>query len=187
MGSGHFLVHAVDFITDRIITFLADYPENPVIRRINEMKGEILEEAARQVKIDETKLTEINLIKRTVMKRCIYGVDLNEMAVELAKLSLWLDSFTLGAPLSFLDHHLKCGNSLIGTNLEALRNAVKGQLFTINLEPLNRAIRNMLFVSSLSDATYQQVKDSERKYRMRIKVSADTEYSSTYLSLNTSA
>ncbi|HHT9105950.1 MAG TPA: Eco57I restriction-modification methylase domain-containing protein [Candidatus Wujingus californicus] len=166
MGSGHFLVHTVDFITDRIITFLADYPENPVIRRINEMKREILEEIARQgVKIDETKLTEVNLIKRTVMKRCIYGADLNEMAVELAKLSLWLDSFTLGAPLSFLDHHLKCGNSLIGTNLEVLRNAIKGQLFTINLEPLNRAIRNMLFVSSLSDATYQQVKDSERKYR----------------------
>ncbi|MBI4221481.1 MAG: hypothetical protein HY607_02200, partial [Planctomycetes bacterium] len=85
MGSGHFLVHTVDFITDRIITFLADYPENPVIKRINEMKGEILEEIARQgVKIDETKLTEVNLIKRTVMKRCIYGIDLNEMAVELA-------------------------------------------------------------------------------------------------------
>ena len=166
MGSGHFLVHTVDFITDRIITFLADYPENPVIRRINEMKGEILEEIARQgVKIDETKLTEVNLIKRTVMKRCIYGVDLNEMAVELAKLSLWLDSFTLGAPLSFLDHHLKCGNSLIGTNLEELRNATEKKLFRISLEPLNRAIRNMLFVSSLSDATYQQVKDSEQKYR----------------------
>jgi len=166
MGSGHFLVHAVDFITDRIITFLADFPENPVIRRINEMKGEILEEVARQgVKIDESKLTEVNLIKRTVMKRCIYGVDLNEMAMELAKLSLWLDSFTLGAPLSFLDHHLKCGNSLIGSNLEVLRNATEKKLFRISLEPLNRAIRNVLFVSSLSDATYQQVKDSECKYR----------------------
>ncbi len=166
MGSGHFLVHAVDFITDRIITFLADFPENPVIRRINEMKGEIFGEVARQgVKIDETKLTEVNLIKRTVMKRCIYGVDLNEMAVELAKLSLWLDSFTLGAPLSFLDHHLKCGNSLIGSNLEALKNATEKKLFRISLEPLNRAIGNMLFVSSLSDATYQQVKDSEQKYK----------------------
>lgn len=166
MGSGHFLVHTVDFITDRIITFLADYPENPVIRKIDKMKGEILEEIARQgVKIDEIRLTEVNLIKRTVMKRCIYGVDLNEMAVELAKLSLWLDSFTLGAPLSFLDHHLKCGNSLIGTNLETLENtAAKSRIFTVNLEPLNRAIGNMLFISNLSDATYQQVKDSKRKY-----------------------
>jgi type II restriction/modification system DNA methylase subunit YeeA len=82
------------------------------------LRNEILEQISRQgVKIDESKLTEVNLIKRMVMKRCIYGVDLNEMAVELAKLSLWLDSFTLGAPLSFLDHHLKCGNSLIGTNV----------------------------------------------------------------------
>jgi hypothetical protein len=166
MGSGHFLVHTVDFITDKIIAFLADFPENPVIRKMENLKHEILEGIKRQgVSIDESKLTEVNLTKRTVMKRCIYGVDLNAMAVELTKLSLWLDSFTLGAPLSFLDHHLKCGNSLIGSNLETLKNAVKGQLFTINLEPLNRAIRNMLFVSNLSDATYQQVKESEQKYR----------------------
>ncbi|MDO8445588.1 MAG: TaqI-like C-terminal specificity domain-containing protein [Deltaproteobacteria bacterium] len=165
MGSGHFLVHAVDYISDRIITFLTDYPENPVIRRIEEIRSEILKDVAKQgVKIDEDRLTEVNLIKRTVMKRCIYGVDLNQMAVELAKLSLWLDSFTLGAPLSFLDHHLKWGNSLIGTNLEALEDVTKGQLFTINLEPLKRAIRDMLFVSSVSDATYQQVKDSAKKY-----------------------
>ncbi len=165
MGSGHFLVHAVDFITDRIITFLADYPENPVIRRIDEMREDILKDVARQgVAIDESKLTEVNLIKRTVMKRCIYGVDLNEMAVELAKLSLWLDSFTLGAPLSFLDHHLKWGNSLIGTDLEALKEITEGQLFTINLEPLQRAIRDMIFVSSLSDATYHQVRDSIKRY-----------------------
>lgn len=166
MGSGHFLVHTVDFITDKIIAFLANFPENPVIRKIEKLKHEILDGIKRQgVSIDESKLTEVNLMKRTVMKRCIYGVDLNEMAVELAKLSLWLDSFVLGAPLSFLDHHLKCGNSLIGSNLETLRNATEKKLFRISLEPLNRAIRNMLFVSSLSDATYQQVKDSERKYR----------------------
>ena len=49
-----------------------------------------------------------------VLKRCIYGVDKNPMAVELAKVSLWLHSFTVGAPLSFLDHHLRCGDSLLG-------------------------------------------------------------------------
>lgn len=165
MGSGHFLVHAVDHISDRIITFLADYPENPVIRRIEEIRSEILKDIDKQgVRIDEGKLTEVNLIKRTVMKRCIYGVDYNEMAVELAKLSLWLDSFTLGAPLSFLDHHLKCGNSLIGTNLETLEKATEGQLFAVPMEPLKRAIRDMLFIAGLSDATHQQVKDSAKKY-----------------------
>ena len=165
MGSGHFLVHTVDFISDRIVSFLAGYPENPVIRKIHELRGEILTEIKRQgVRIDESKLTEVNLIKRMVMKRCIYGVDLNDMAVELAKLSLWLDSFTLGAPLSFLDHHLKCGNSLIGTNIEELEKALTGQLFAINLEPLKRAIRDMIFVSDLPDATMEQVRESYKKF-----------------------
>ena len=62
-----------------------------------------------------------------MLKRCIYGVDLNPMAVELAKVSLWLDAFTLGAPLSFLDHHLRCGNSLIGATFEDLKKATSGQ------------------------------------------------------------
>ena len=116
------------------------------------------------VRIDERKLTEVNLIKRMVMKRCIYGVDLNEMAVELAKLSLWLDSFTLGAPLSFLDHHLKCGNSLIGTNIDEMEKALAGHLFAVNLEPLKRAIRDMIFVSDLPDATLAQVRESYKKF-----------------------
>jgi hypothetical protein len=97
------------------------------------------------------------------MKRCIYGVDLN-VAVELAKLSLWLDSFTLGAPLSFLDHHMKSGNSLIGTNIEELEKALTGHLFAINLEPLKRAIRDMIFVSDLPDATVEQVRESYKKF-----------------------
>ncbi len=165
MGSGHFLVHTVDFISDKIVSFLAGYPENPVIRKIHELRDEILAEIKRQgVRIDESKLTEVNLIKRMVMKRCIYGVDLNDMAVELAKLSLWLDSFTLGAPLSFLDHHLKCGNSLIGTNIEELEKALTGHLFAINLEPLKRAIRDMIFVSDLPDATVEQVRESYKKF-----------------------
>ena len=165
MGSGHFLVYTVDYISDRIIAFLVGYPDNPIIKKIAEMRNEILGEISKQgVKIDESKLTEVNLIKRMVMKRCIYGVDLNEMAVELAKLSLWLDSFTLGAPLSFLDHHLKCGNSLIGTNIDALEKALTGRLFAINLEPLKRAMRDMIFVSDLPDATVEQVRQSYKKF-----------------------
>ena len=49
-----------------------------------------------------------------VLKRCVYGVDKNPMAVELAKVALWLHTFTVGAPLSFIDHHLRAGDSLFG-------------------------------------------------------------------------
>lgn len=52
---------------------------------------------------------------REVISRCIYGVDINEMAVELCKINLWLESVEPGKPLSFLDHHIQCGNSLLGT------------------------------------------------------------------------
>ena len=55
--------------------------------------------------IDEAQLTDQAIIRRMVLKRCIYGVDKNPLTVELAKVSLWLHSFTVGAPLSFLDHH----------------------------------------------------------------------------------
>lgn len=157
MGSGHFLVHTVDFISDRIITFLADYPDNPVVRKIDELREAILSNIREQkVTIDDTRLTEVNLIKRMVMKRCIYGVDLNEMAVELAKLSLWLDSFTLGAPLSFLDHHLKCGNSLIGV-FDISDVIIPG---TEMYGQVQRALSYMLQVSELTDATVSEAKTS---------------------------
>ena len=135
MGSGHFLVHAVNYLADRIVAFLAAHLGNPVIAAIELIRKAIVADLKAQ-KLDEReiaritgKLTEINLIKRLVMKRCVYGVDLNPMAVELAKLSLWLDSFTLGAPLSFLDHHLKCGNTLIGAEVETVERTMQGGLF----------------------------------------------------------
>lgn len=53
---------------------------------------------------------------RDVVSRCIYGVDMNPMAVELAKVSLWLECHVPGQPLTFLDHHIRCGNSLLGVH-----------------------------------------------------------------------
>jgi Eco57I restriction-modification methylase len=58
--------------------------------------------------------------KRRVAQNCIYGVDLNPLAVDLAKLSLWLATAAKGKPLSFLDHHLRCGNALIGARIAEL-------------------------------------------------------------------
>jgi hypothetical protein len=67
-----------------------------------------------------------------VLKRVVYGVDKNSMAVELAKVALWLHSFTVGAPLSFLNHHLRHGDSVLGAwvrpTVDALR--ARGALFS---------------------------------------------------------
>ncbi len=169
MGSGHFLVEAVDFITDKMLNFLNGFPWNPVISQTKTMRDTILGEMEDHgITIDKGRLTDVNLLKRHVLKRCIYGVDLNPMAVELAKVSLWLDCFTLGAPLSFLDHHLKCGNSLIGADVEEVRQELEGGqglLWGSQFAGLMMATDLMRSVGELSDITSTQVQQSRTQYR----------------------
>ena len=125
MGSGHFLVSAADYMTDYIADLVEyapvvpDWPDasytSPLVGRLEDMRKGILKNAEESNwTLDAAQLTDQALIRRLVLKSCIYGVDKNPMAVELAKVSLWLHSFTVGAPLSFLDHHLRCGDSLLG-------------------------------------------------------------------------
>lgn len=115
MGSGHFLVAVVDEITNWAISLLRQFPDAPLVKGIEEDRAQILSEQRKNgIILDESILTDSIILKRMVMKRCVYGIDINPLAVELAKLSLWLDSFTIGTPLTFLDHHIRCGDSLMG-------------------------------------------------------------------------
>ena len=130
MGSGHFLVSAVDFLTDYIadlIEFAPAVPDwldeddayhSPLLDRVAAIRDAILQRADESGwVVNQAQLTDQAIIRRLVLKRCIYGVDKNPLTVELAKVSLWLHSFTVGAPLSFLDHHLRCGDSLLGLRI----------------------------------------------------------------------
>ena len=169
MGSGHFLVTAVDFVADRLLHFLNGFPGNPVQRLLSQTRQQILKELPEGVIVDESRLTDVNLLKRHVLKRCVYGVDLNRMAVELAKVSLWLHCFTLGAPLSFLDHHLKWGNSLIGEVSTAEVSEADGTQAPLGglsrWDQFSRAVRDYLMVSQLSDASAGQVLASRAAFR----------------------
>jgi hypothetical protein len=128
MGSGHFLVSLVDYLADQVIAAMAeaevivDWSEyiSPLSERIDAIRSTILSNAEeRGWTVDPVQLDDRHIIRRMVLKRCVYGVDKNPMAVELAKVSLWLHTFTVGAPLSFLDHHLRCGDSLFGSWVRA--------------------------------------------------------------------
>ncbi|MCC6575006.1 MAG: Eco57I restriction-modification methylase domain-containing protein [Planctomycetes bacterium] len=168
MGSGHFLVETVDFITDRMLDFLNGFPWNPVQAFIQRTRRDILTALNKaEVTVDPGKLTDINLLKRHVLKRCIFGVDLNPMAVELAKVSLWLDCFTLGAPLSFLDHHLKCGNSLIGVTVEEVEKTLKkaAGMFTSRFAGLMLATNIARQIAAMPDTTAEQAAKSRSEYR----------------------
>lgn len=66
---------------------------------------------------------------RDVIGRCVYGVDINPMSVELCKVSLWLEAVEPGKPLSFLDHHIQCGNSLLGTTRQCILKGLPEEAF----------------------------------------------------------
>jgi hypothetical protein len=101
MGSGHFLTSAIDYLAREIIDAQEKQAAQQGIETVNEEH-------------------DINWARRQVAQRCIYGVDLNPLAVELAKVSLWLRTLAAEQPLAFLDHHLKTGNSLVGSDIEEI-------------------------------------------------------------------
>ena len=167
MGSGHFLVSLVDLLTDRVILALGEAHRvqgyvSPLVGRINDIRDTILGNAAQhQWAVRDEQLEDRQIVRRMVLKRCIYGVDKNPMAVELAKVSLWLHTFTVGAPLSFLDHHLRCGNSLFGSWVHAGLQPVENDLFL--REPLQQALAAaapMQAIEALSDAEIEEAAQS---------------------------
>ncbi len=97
MGSSHFLLRACQFLAEEIAT-------NPFTEE-DHGTGE----------------SALAYWKRRVIESCLYGVDVNPLAVELAKLALWLETVAADRPLTFLDHHLRHGNSLIGAKVAQLR------------------------------------------------------------------
>ena len=174
MGSGHFLVTAVDFLSDYIAELIeyvpavpawrdADY-DSPLVKRVAAIRKEILQRAREADWVmDESQLTDQAIIRRMVLKRCIYGVDKNPLTVELAKVSLWLHSFTVGAPLSFLDHHLRHGDSLVGLRVseatEELRR--RAQLFFSSaIAGAEAATIGMQRIEEMSDADVAEVRES---------------------------
>lgn len=121
MGSGHFLVAAVDKIEALMRTFLAQHAVPGVTDELLRL-AHVAREALGSDDVAKHEVDEIGLLRRQVARRCIYGLDLNPMAVELARLALWIHTFVPGLPMSNLDHGLVNANSLtgIGTIDEAL-------------------------------------------------------------------
>lgn len=114
MGSGHFLVAAIDRIERAFSRSLSKRPLGGVrheLARLRESAREALGPLAETV---AEQIEDSQLLRRLIARRSIYGVDLNPVAVNLARLSIWIHTFVPGLPLSLLDRNLVCGNSLVG-------------------------------------------------------------------------
>ena len=123
VGSGAFLVQVCRYLAERLTEAWENeerrHPGEVLITPDGEFSKGVPSE--RLVPVDANE--RIAIARRVVADRCLYGVDINPMAVEMAKLSLWLITMDVHRPFTFLDHALKCGDSLLGiTSLEQLEN-----------------------------------------------------------------
>lgn len=173
MGSGHFLVSLVDYLADNVLEAIADAETlvgwadadapyvSPLTSRIAAIREQISEHAEQERwAIRSDHLNDRQIIRRIILKRVVHGVDKYPMAVELAKVSLWLHTFTVGAPLSFLDHHLRCGDSLYGEWIgPALQELSDHYSLLINpvVQQARNAVSGMDQIETLTDADIVEV------------------------------
>lgn len=159
MGSAHFLVAAVDKIERGMRDFLTA-TEVPGVRAELARLAEKAREALGQDTEGAKAITDGQLLRRQVARRCIYGLDINPLAVELSQLALWIHTFVPGLPMSSLDHGLVLANSLtgIGTIDEAMDALKADGLFEqIIREPLTAARDLLVDYANASEADKSEV------------------------------
>ncbi len=162
MGSGHFLVAATSYLARSAVQASA--------------------EDEQQVLGDFAELTPDH-IRRLVVERCVFGVDRNARAVELAKLALWLATVQKDKPLNFLDHHLKHGDSLLGARLRELGRLPGGRGHAAALEAAGQigafenafrqqVFRILGFIRQIEELPSDSLDDVERKERLYARADA---------------
>lgn len=185
MGSGHFLVALVDDLADRVLEaittathMVSEQPwaahlvetgrpwQSPVLARVAHIRRSIKTTAASHGwAVTDAQLDDRHIVRRMILKKTIFGVDKNPMAVELAKTALWLHTFTVGAPLSFLDHHLKIGDSLHGEQLPQVQRGLQSLgalLLQSEFDRLALAAKNIAQVADLTDVDIAEAQLSKQ-------------------------
>ncbi|MFN4869900.1 MAG: Eco57I restriction-modification methylase domain-containing protein [Pseudanabaena sp.] len=139
MGSGAFLVQVCRYLAARLLESWErlDPPQPPLKRGEKSLEvplikgdlggsiftvfGNVSKPDLDEPLIPDDEVDRLIVAKRLIAERCVYGVDKNPLAVEMAKLSLWLETLQKDKPFTFVDHALRCGDSLVGVTVEQLR------------------------------------------------------------------
>lgn len=151
MGSGHFLIRACQFLAEDIAT--NPHTHDPAIEAGGRDEPTII------------------YWKRKVAENCLHGVDLNKMAVELAKLALWLETVAADAPLTFLDHHLRYGDSVVGARINRMaslprdRGLLEGQFGTALSAALPSLLAPLERIAEIGSSTVGEVHEKENIFR----------------------
>ena len=177
MGSGNFLVAAIDHAASEISPFLAAHPIQGVTGELNRLETtarKALGDAADQYPLDRSML-----LRRQIARHCIYGIDNNDIAVELAKVAVWLHTFVPGLPMSTLDHNLVCADSLTG--IESVEEAIeildpqrKQGVVSLMRGPLEESLeesrRHLREAVNISEATTAEVRQADESRGRAVQV-----------------
>jgi len=179
MGSGAFLVQVCRFLAARLVEAWSVEEDRG---RVVDVQGRVHDSLAESDPLPQSPEARAETARRLVAERCLYGVDINPLAVELAKLSLWLVTLAKGRPFGFLDHNLRCGDSLLGiSSLEQLtelsiapKEQTQGRLFGKNVRQAVEqalAIRLQLRelpIRDIRDVDAMAILDAAARKRLRV-------------------
>jgi hypothetical protein len=164
MGSGAFLVQACRWLADRLIEA---WSHAEAIGKTVGLDGETMDAPNTRETLPSDIEDRTIIARRLIAERCLYGVDLNPIAVELAKLSIWLVTLAKGRPFGFLDHNLRCGDSLLGIHR-------LDQLTELSITPTGKG-QQRLFGQDIKRAVHEAIELRQRLRAMPIRDIYDVE------------
>jgi hypothetical protein len=177
MGSGAFLVQVCRWLSERLVeTWGKEAGQGKFIT----VDGVALESVGSAEPMPDSLDERLLIARRLVAEKCLYGVDLNPLAVELAKLSIWLITLAKGRPFGFLDHNLRSGDSLLGLHkLEQLTkfslHPEKKQTISIFASNIEAAVTDALAlrkqlretpIRDIRDVQYMERLDQEARQKL---------------------
>jgi len=165
MGSGAFLVQACRWLAERLVEAWA---AEETKGRFITVDGEVREAPGNADPMSTALDERILAARRLIAEGCLYGVDVNPLAVELANLSIWLVTLAKGRPFGFLDHNLRHGDSLLGIHR-------LDQLTRLKIEPDKGQYQERMFGQKVSEAVAQAVKIRARLRMTPIRDIRDVE------------
>lgn len=164
MGSGAFLVQACRWLADRLVEAWAQAEAQGHAVGVD---GRVIEADANAEVLPRDTEARTIVARRLIAERSLYGVDLNPLAVELAKLSIWLVTLAKGRPFGFLDHNLRCGDSLLG--IQRLE-----QLTQLSMNPAGQG-QLRLFGQNVEQVVREAIELRQRLREMPIRDIHDVE------------
>ncbi|AJY73058.1 class I SAM-dependent DNA methyltransferase [Borreliella afzelii] len=167
-GSGHFLISCLNYLTEKVWYDLDKFED---VKKELDKEYRIIINEAKKYKVQDTISKEL-VLKRMLLKRCIYGVDINPISVEITMLSLWINTFIFGTPLSFIEHHIKVGNSLLGYTKDEFFSTTEEKfqigysLFRKRIEDITTILKDSYQkIKGINDTTKEDIEKSKKIYK----------------------